>query len=434
MELLYHYIWKHRMIPMPARCCKGEQVEVLYPGLHNDNAGPDFSNASVCIDSVKWTGNVEIHVKASDWYAHGHHLDDAYDNVILHVVAIDDKRVTRKDGTEIPQLAVVLPRDFYITYSELSADMKGVRCASDIPSIPPLNREDWLETIAIERLHFKAQRILDWYHSLNCDWEQTMFTALARGLGFNLNGVPFELLAKSIPLNYLYRHSDSLMQIEALLFGQAGMLNGSMHIFDDYYQSLCREYGFLARKYGLRPMRLDLWKYARTRPQNFPHRRIALLAAAIYAGRGFTSYILDAKGNIDQLLKNFDWQLHQYWRDHFAFGAEGRTDSANTSLSAASRRLLLINVAAPFYYAYAQITGDYLQAEYGCDILSHLPPEKNSIITSWENTGLKPHNASRSQALLHLRSEYCDKQRCLNCRFGHHLLRKSVHSSCGLGS
>ena len=411
------------MVNPPLTTCDGKSIRILSPGIHNDDAGPDFSNARIQIGDEDWTGNVELHVKASDWYAHGHDKDPAYDNIILHVVALDDRRIQRADGTEIPQLVVVLPRDFYITYAQLSADFKGVRCSSSLTDIPRLNREDWLETLAIERLHTKAERILGWLDSLGGDWEQTMFVALARGLGFSLNGVPFELLAKSIPLKNIYHHSDDLLQIEALLFGQAGMLDSSSHIFDEYYQALCREYAFLARKYGLRPMRRDLWKYARTRPQNFPHRRIALLAAALYSGKGFTSSLIDARGDIDRLMELFSWELHPYWHEHFAFGSDGRTNPSPGTLSRASKELLMINVASPFYYAYARSCGNYDLADCGSDILYLLHPEKNTIINAWANAGIKADSAMRSQALIHLNNEYCQKGRCLDCRFGHYILR-----------
>lgn len=426
MELLYHYLWKHKMLPTPAMTCDGREVKVISPGVHNDNAGPDFSCARLILGEEEWTGNVEIHVKASDWYLHGHDRNPSYDNVILHVVAIDDRRILRADGSEIPQLVVLLPREFYLTYSDMKADMKGVRCASRLSEIPDLNREDWLNSLSMERLHSKARRILDWLQSSSGDWEQTMFIAMARALGFNLNAVPFEILASSLPLKYVYHHSDSRLQIEALLFGQAGMLDSSENIFDDYYQALCREYYFLARKYSLRPIRRDIWKFARTRPNNFPHRRIALMAEALYSGTGFTSLFLNARGDTEKLSEAFSWELHDYWKDHFVFGSDPRKISVSTSLSNASRRLIMINVAAPFYFAYANSTGDFELADYGADILTSLPPEENTIITSWTNSGISPENAMRSQALLHLRNEYCDRDRCLECRFGHHLLRSKT--------
>lgn len=428
MELVYHYLWKYKMAGRPVQTVDGQSVEILSPGVHNDNSGPDFHDASIKIGGQQWVGNVEIHVKGSDWYRHGHDADHAYDSVILHVVAIDDRRALRPDGSEIPTAVVVLPENFYATYSMLSVELKQIRCVSMLSKIPDLVKEDWLCSLGIERLHFKANRILDYYSALNSDWEQTMFTAFARGLGFGLNGQPFEMLARSLPLKYVYHHADDLMQVEALLLGQAGMLDSSRNIFDEYYQHLCREYAFMARKYGLRPMRGDLWKYARTRPQNFPHRRIALLARALHEGFKFMGSLLDSGGDPDSLEELFSWILTGYWRGHGGFGEEGKIKTfAPTGLSRASKELLMINVAAPFYYAYGHVTGDYDLAERGADILCMLKPERNNIISSWNSAGIKAHDAMRSQALVHLRTEYCDRGRCLDCRFGHYLLR------CGAG-
>lgn len=429
MELLYHYLWKFKMMNRPLATTDGRPITIINPGIHNDNSGPDFSNARLKIGSTEWMGNVEIHVNASDWVRHGHNHNPAYDSVILHVVAVNDAAVCSSDGREIPQCVVTMPREFYMTYSELTEALKGVRCRRLIPSLPPLVKEDWLESLAFERLEFKARRILDYYSELNSDWEQTMFCTIARALGFGLNGLPFEMLAKHLPLKYIYHHSDNLLQIEALLFGLAGMLDSSSNIFDDYYQSLCREFCFLAGKYNLRPMRGDLWKYARTRPGNFPHRRIAILASALHQGIGFTNSLLTADGDIDMLMDFFNWQLSGYWKNHGSFGELGREIHAPSSLSRSSRESMLINVAAPFYFAYSHITGNYDMAEKGLDILSNLNPEKNSVIADWNVMGLKAADARRSQALLHLRSEYCNQSRCLDCRFGYFLLRINA-SAC----
>lgn len=432
MELLYHYIWHHRMLGKKLRDVQGHTIEILNPGRHNEDAGPDFFNSHIIIDGHEWVGNVEIHVKASDWFRHGHDKDPAYDNVILHVVAVDDSRISRTNGKQIPQIAAVLPERFFITYDALVTDLRTVRCANMLPEIPYLTKEDWLETLAIERLHFKAERLLEYNRQLGGDWEQAVFTLLARGLGFGLNGLPFEMLAKNLPLRILYHHSDSLRQLEALLFGQAGMLDGSDNMFDEYYQSLCAEYGFLARKYGLRPMQRALWKYARTRPQNFPHRRIAMLARAVFEGVRFSSVLSDAAGNYQHLSEVFSFNLKGYWNSHTSFGTQEAETGVPKSLSEASRRLLMINVAAPFYMAYARLSGNYESAEIAYSLLSRLNAESNSKIKMWETHGIKAHDASRSQALLHLQEQYCDKNRCLECRFGNYLLRREVNSGKNL--
>lgn len=406
---------------IPLRLTDGRDVAIINPGIHNNDAGPDFSGALLAIGNEKWAGNVEIHVKASDWYRHGHEKNPAYDNVILHVVSINDTAVRRSNGDIIPQATVTVPAGFYYTYATLQTRLKEVRCRHNIPFIPDIRREDWLETLAIERIQQKAERILNYNSTFAGDWEQTLFITLARALGFGLNGVPFELLAKSLPLKYVYHHQDSLLQIEALLFGQAGMLTRGLYPLDQYFQQLCSEYEFLMKKYSLKPISREIWKYSRSRPANFPHRRIAILAQFLFSGTAFTSSLIKAKGQYQELQDFFRQPLTGYWASHLSFGAP-ETDHA-PSLSNASIESLMINVAAPFYYAYAHTTGEYTMGEYTVDLLTDIGPERNSIINAWSAVGLTAKNALRSQALIHLRREYCDRQRCLECRFGYHILR-----------
>lgn len=410
----------------------GEVIEVLSPGILNLDAGPDFYNARVRIGGVEWIGNVEIHVKASDWYRHNHHEDSVYDSVILHVVAIDDRKVFRSDGSVISQLVLTFPEQFFSLYELLSREIADVKCAPWLRFVPELVLESWFETLSVERMQQKSRRILEITDRLNGDWETATFISFARALGFGLNSEPFEMLARSIPLNYLMRHSDNLLQIEALLFGQAGMLDTSIHIFDEYYQTLCREYFFLARKYNLWPMRRDLWKYARTRPQNFPHRRIALLASALYGGFNLKSKLWETKGDISQIEKLFDWRLEGYWLNHFDFDREGVC--GGTVLGKGSIYLLAINFAAPMIYSMAQAQGDPDAAEYALDLWSGLPAEENRFIANWKSKGVDCHNAFRSQALLQLRKEYCDRTKCLDCRIGNWLLRDRInHTSHQIG-
>ncbi len=424
MEALYQYLWKYNMVGRRLRLPSGQPVEVIDPGRLNTDAGPDFFNAKIKVGDTEWAGNVEIHVKASDWRRHNHDGDPAYDNIILHVVAIDDAVVRRSDGSVVPQVTLTLPEGFFSTYAALQSGPDDIRCRSLLCEVPPLAATSWLEALCVERLQVKADRILAMLRTYSGDWQQATFVALARALGFGLNGEPFEMLAKSLNLNYLARHSDSLMQLEALLFGQAGMLDPSAHIFDEYYQLLCREYYFLARKYSLRPMRPGVWKYARTRPGNFPHRRVALLARFLLGGFSLFQQVIDARGDSDELRSLLTLHLDGYWKDHFSFDVESRPFA--DTMSARSLDVLLINLAAPLYYAYGASIGNPDFAEKGLDLLNELPPENNSIVRQWQSLGLKAASAARSQALIHLRREYCDSRKCLYCRFGHLLLRKEA--------
>ena len=407
------------------RECGGAEIAVVDPGRLNTDAGPDFFNSKIKVDGTEWAGNVEIHVKASDWIRHGHQNDPAYDSIILHVVGVSDRRIHRSDGSLIPQVEVTMPEGFFRTYSSLESDLYAIRCARQLPDISALTITDWLESLSVERIQNKAARVMEVFRNCGSDWQQTCFVILARALGFGLNGDPFEMLARSVPLRILHHHSDNPLQLQAILFGQAAMLDSSCHIFDEYYQLLCREYYFLARKYGLRPMRGALWKYARTRPQNFPHRRIAFLAKACENGFSLLSAILSAKDDEEKLREIFAWKLEGYWHSHFSFDVEAKA-SADT-LSRSSVTLLIINVVAPLIYAYGARIGDPDLAEKALDLLSSLPPENNGIIRDWEQYGLRAGDALRSQALLHLRKEYCDPRKCLFCRFGHSLLSKSAN-------
>lgn len=423
MELLYQYLWQFKMLGNRLQLPGGEVIEVLDPGQRNTDSGPDFFNAKIKVGDKVWAGNVEIHVRASDWYRHGHQNDMAYDNVILHAVGVNDRAVSRSDGTIIPQVCITMPQSFYEVYRLLAEGSMPVRCSARLGQLDKLHITGWIESLGIERMQAKAQRIRNYYEETGHDWQRTCLTALARALGFGVNGLPFEMLARSLSLNYLSRHSDSLFQLEAILFGQAGMLDSSNHIFDEYFQGLCREYYFLARKYNLRPMRRDLWKYARMRPQSFPHRRIALLAKILLGGFSLMADILSASADADKLHALLNWKFEGYWASHFDFDVE--SSSAPQSLGKNSVDLLIINVAVPLIYFYHSVTGNFDEAEKAIDLLRSLHAENNSIIAGWRQSGITAEDAFSSQALLHLRKEYCDTRKCLYCRFGNYLLRHS---------
>lgn len=425
MEKVYQYIWQHRLWDSSeARLCDGRRLEVLDPGIGNNDSGPDFFNAKIRIEGQEWAGNVELHVLASDWRRHGHDSDPAYDSIILHVVGVDDARIRRNDGSEVPQLCMALSPELIKSFAVLTEGGGDIRCEHGLAGLADAEKRDWLDALLFERLRMKSERIAGIERQGGADREQACFATVARALGFGLNAEPFEILARSIPLRVLHHHSDNLFQIESLLFGQAGMLDPSINIFDEYYQSLCREYYFLMRKYGLHPIPAHIWKYARTRPANFPHRRIAMLAR--YCLDGFRMYrdILEAEGDEERLTELFRCTLDGYWREHIGFGA---LDScrAPVRMGIQSVRLMLINAVAPIYFGHALATGLYYMEECAVELLERLPAESNSIVRRWASAGIGAKNAADSQALLQLRREYCDRRRCLYCRFGHRILRHS---------
>ena len=422
MEMLYQYLWKQRLSGHHFTTVRGEKICVHSPGLHNTDAGPDFLNGRIHIDGEEWVGNIEIHEHASDWYRHGHDSDPAYDNVILHVVGHDDARIVMSDSRELPQIVMTYPPSFETMYRALSAHIGDVACRDKISAIPPLHVADWLSTLAIDRMHAKADRIRNYAREFHNDWSRTCFVALARAFGASLNGDPFEMLARSLPLNILAHHCDDIFQLQALLFGQAGMLDTSLYMFDEYYQQLCREYFFLARKYGLRPMRADIWKYARTRPGNFPHRRIAMLSHLLLDGFTLLGDMLDRRHDTEALRHLFIWDADGYWQTHSAFDRPG---SAAQALSDSSVDLLLLYFVAPVLFAYSAAIGDLEACEKAFDIWEDLRPENNTFIRQWRSYGLEPRSAADSQALLQLRKQFCDADRCLDCRFAAFLIKNS---------
>lgn len=428
MEEIFQILWGSRMLGIPLSLENGESVRVIDPGTLNRNSGPDFFNAKVKIGDKVWVGNIEIHMKASDWHRHGHDSDPAYENVILHVVALSDTFIIRQDGSAIPQLKITLPEKFYKTFAHLTSTSPEIKCASRLKDIEGMRRTDWLESLKIERIQQKGARIEETLKTLNGDWNGACFITLARGLGFGLNSLPFEMLASSINLNHLRRHTDNILQMEAILFGQAGLLDPMTNTTDRRYQLMCREYQFLARKYSMKPIPKTAWKFSRIRPQNLPYRRIALLAKAMADTPDLLNRILTTGGEDERLRPIFRWQVDSYWSRRLTFGGDGQTDANPPTLSDSSINILLINVVAPILYTYALLHSDHNLKEAAVNLMLTLPPEKNTIIREWQKLGFQPKDAADSQALIHLKKEYCERHDCLHCRFGNHLLRSEATS------
>lgn len=403
----------------------GRRVRVLDPGLLNSDAGPDFFNAKVEIDGRLWVGNVEIHVRATDWKRHGHDTDRAYDNVILHVVQYDDAPVFRTTGERIPQLVLECSPRFSERLDSLVNARTELPCTAQLSTIPSLVVTEWVEALAFERLHEKVDRLRGLLELYTGSWEDVCYVILARTLGFGINGDALERLARRTPLRLLHKHSDSLLQLEALLLGQAGLLDASSAADDRYVQQLCREYAFLANKFSLSPMQPSDWKMFRIRPQNFPYRRIALLAHYVHGGFCLMRHILEA-GNEQELRELFQVELTGYWQNHYTFGHE--SPSSTRVLSNASIDIVLINTVAPLCYAYGELSGDYAMTDRAIGLLESLRPEKNAIVATFEAAGIRCDNALTSQALIQLRKHYCDARKCIYCRIGHRLLSAAVHA------
>lgn len=418
------YVWKHRLWRSEDMVTNtGKKVRVVDPGLLNTDAGPDFFNAKIEIDGHMWVGNVEMHYRATDWKRHHHDSDKAYDSVILHVVAKDDAPVHRTNGELIPQLVLEVSPQFNADYASLVGATIEVPCATKIKQVPHLTIVEWVEGLAFERLHGKVERIHQLLDSFNGSWEDVCYVTLARNFGFGINNDAFERLARRTPLRLLGKHSDSVLQIEALLFGQAGMLDAQKPGMDSYYNQLCTEYAFLSNKFQLTPMEKESWKLFRIRPQNFPYRRIAMLAQFIEGGFRMMNRILETEGE-KEMRALFEMELSGYWTKHYTFGKPN--ERATATLSRSSTDIILINTVAPLLYAYGELTGNYEMTDKAIKLLEDLRAESNSIVSHFVAYGIDCPDALTSQALVQLKREYCDARKCIYCKIGHHLLSKAA--------
>ena len=418
------YVWKHRLWRSEDMVTNtGKKVRVVDPGLLNTDAGPDFFNAKIEIDGHMWVGNVEMHYRATDWKRHHHDSDKAYDSVILHVVAKDDAPVRRTNGELIPQLVLEVSPQFNADYASLVGATIEVPCATKIKQVPHLTIVEWVEGLAFERLHGKVERIHQLLDSFNGSWEDVCYVTLARNFGFGINNDAFERLARRTPLRLLGKHSDSVLQIEALLFGQAGMLDAQKPGMDSYYNQLCTEYAFLSNKFQLTPMEKESWKLFRIRPQTFPYRRIAMLAQFIEGGFRMMNRILEAEGE-KEMRALFEVELSGYWTKHYTFGKPN--ERATATLSRSSIDIILINTVAPLLYAYGELTGNYEMTDKAIKLLEDLRAESNSIVSHFVAYGIDCPDALTSQALVQLKREYCDARKCIYCKIGHHLLSKAA--------
>lgn len=426
-----HYVWQHRLVLQADMVTTdGERVEIVDPGTLNRDAGPDFFNAKVRIGERMWCGNVEMHLRASDWHRHGHDGDRAYDSVVLHVVGADDCRIDLPGGRRLPQMVMQCSPDFSRRYHDMvDSPTDRLACFDELAATPRVYVTDCLTALAFERLYEKVDRVQALLQRLHGNWPEAVYVTLARALGFGLNSQAFEQLALAVPLRSLLKHRDTPEAIEGLLFGQAGLLpaeDADLHV-----EIMRREYAFLCRKFGLEKPEGVVWRMARTRPQNFPHRRIAALAAMIAAGFAVASRVCSIE-NLEQARALFEVQLPDYWARRYGFGAPTAQASA-VALSRASIDVLVVNVAVPLLYVYGSQYGDERRRELAIELLEQLPPERNSITRLFAEAGVECRDAFTSQALIQLRRAYCEPRKCLYCRLGHHFLSKKAKYCPGEG-
>ena len=406
-EIVLHYIWEHCLwAGFEQRTTDGRSVEILSVGEHNRDAGPDYSHARVRIDGKEWVGNIELHVCATDWVKHRHHLDKAYDSVILHVVRTADKPVYNSRGELVPQCELQYPSDqdylsrLFESAQQMDSAFMRIGCAEQLVRDPAMLSEGWRRTLLRKRLECKRASIERLLEITKGSWEHALYISLARNFGFHTNSLPFEQLAINTPLSYLQKHRNNLFQLTALLMGQAGGLEPNSFCHADDREALAKEYAFLRTKFGLSPMDGSIWKHARLRPQNSPELRIRQFAQLLYQSESLLSKILD-KQDLNELEKLF----------------------VVDKIGKASIDILLINTVIPYKYAYARYRNNAQQAEEALELMERIAPENNNIIRQWRILGQEVKNAADSQALLHLYQNYCQHHECINCEVGYQIFQ-----------
>lgn len=417
-EAFLHHLWKNKITgPAALVTVSGLPLQIIYPGEHNTDEGPDFFNSRVVIDGTTWAGNVEVHLKSSDWNKHGHQNNPAYNNVILHVVYQHDLDVFKCNGMELPTFVLKNAGVLFDRYSKLVSYKYPVPCNDLIHAVHPFVISDWITSLASERLQQKTGKIFEILQTNKNHWEETFYQLIARNFGFKTNAEPFERLARSLPLMVLAKNRQSLFQTEALLFGQAGLLANSFdHTFSDaYYLQLKKEYNYLRHKLDLKPIDGYNWKFLRLHPVNFPTVRIAQFASLIFQSSSLFSKVIECE-KIEQVRELFDIEPSGYWTDHYLFGKP--SPMRHKVFGNESFNNVLINTIVPLLFAYSTLSGNEYLKDRALLFLEQTPAEDNSKIKQWVKLQIKPTNAFESQALLQLFNEWCNKTRCMECRIG----------------
>ena len=420
-EDLLHYIWKHKLLASKRLVTtQKENIQLVHSGDHNHNAGPDFFNARIKIDNQLWVGNVEIHIKSSDWYAHGHEKDSNYDAVIIHVVWEHDIEVYRSDNSPIPTLELkdYVDEKIFTNYQKLfSTPQKWINCENDITAVDQFSLDNWLERLYIDRLEQKSHLIDQLLDDSKNDWEAVLFKMLSKSFGLKVNGDAFLNVVNSLDFSIIRKEKYSLVSIEALLFGQAGLLNDTIQ--DGYFQHLKKEYNYLVKKYKLQSNFNSQLQFFRLRPGNFPTIRLAQLAALLHQHQNLFSKIMETT-QLKDFYELFAISISEYWETHYSFTSASK--KTNKKLSRSFIDLLLINTIVPLRFMYLKRTNK-LNEEHLLTIVRHLKSEKNTVIDKFKELSIISNNAMESQALLQLKNEYCSKQKCLQCAIGSTLLR-----------
>ena len=420
-EEFIYYLWTYQLVKHNQKTTDGEKIKIISPGVRNSDSGPDFFNAMIEIGDTRWAGNVEIHVNSSDWFKHNHQNNPVYNNIILHVVFNDDKPVRRQNAELIPTLELKnnFNTSLFENYQAFINSKNSIPCHNLIHNIKHFDRLSWFDSLMAERLEKKSDYILHLLDSSKNNLLQVFYQQMARSFGYTTNADTMELLASSVTLNLLSKHSDNINQIEALLFGQSGLLSESYK--DKYPTDLKLEYDFLKTKYDLVALDGSLWKFMRMRPASFPTIRISQLANIIYNSSGLLSKILesDKLQDVKSLLAT---SASPYWDNHYQFNKI--VPGKRKKLGLSSINIILINTIIPFLFVYGKSKNDDNLQNKALSWLGQIKPESNTITREFKSMGITAENAMQTQAMIQLKNNYCTKKRCLSCRFGHILLNR----------
>ena len=429
-ERLLQFIWQHQHYNRSALMTEqGDSLEIINAGKWNANQGPDFIEARIRIGQTTWVGNIELHVQSSDWYKHNHDQDANYRNIILHVVWKNDEPEKSNLSRFIPilELQSRISKLVLKRYEELMDHVLFVPCEKHIPAINELLWQKWKERLLIERLQRKSVYIRRQLMQSNYHWEETLWWMIARNFGGKLNGESFEIVAKTIPLNILARHKNQLQQIEALLFGQAGLLDIDFSKIPsregqgvgNYPGMLQKEYQFLCKKYKLQQPAVSM-KFLRMRPSGFPTLRLAQLAVLIHQSSHLFSKMKELE-TVDEARQLLDVCANDYWHYHYRFDEAGSFKEKKVGADMVNN--ILINTISPMLYTFGFHQGEPAYQQKAIDWLEKMPAENNHLTRQWQSLGVSIHQAYDSQALIELKTRYCENKRCLDCAIGHEILK-----------
>ncbi len=419
-EDFLHYLWRLKKINThDLVTTDGKLINIVHFGTYNTDSGPDFFNAKIGIDGTVWAGNIEMHVFSSDWVRHRHQHDKAYENVILHVVYEHDLKDHNSLVQNIPtiELKGKIPKSYLDTYLHLMQSSATIPCSNNIRYIDHQKIEFWKYALVIERLQSKSEHIHTIFDQCGQDWESTLYVILARYFGSKVNTEPFEMVAKSLPLSYIFKNKNNRETIDALVFGQAGMLMADYK--DDYFMALKKEYQHQQAKYMLSPINPVAWKFSKMRPINFPTVRLAQFSALLYKVSYLFSQIKESESPAD-IKAILTSKPHEYWDDHYRFGIE--SIHINKRISDDFIDLLIINAVAPVLYFYGKVNNEERFIDKSIQLLESVGSEVNNIVDEWKALGLKSKTGFDSQAMIQLKTKYCSNFKCLDCKIGHEIM------------